>query len=323
MMLRRWNKILCKIVEMIFRIRSRITFYNRNSLLSQLEKVEDCPNQVEKTLVIIPFKDKSSMTINCITTFIETTTHLESVFLCLVNNRSSVDELEKVNTFIDSIKSTVSIDILNFDEEFNFSRICNYATLSIKESFRFVLILNNDILIHSHNLLWKMIGILKNGAGIVGCKLLYPDNRVQHLMISPGVKLVGAHPYKGLSLPNLSGSYKVAAVTGALMCFSKSLFNTVGGFDEAIPTHGQDLDFCLKAQVIGRDIVSILDCKVVHFESASRKSISASLDEVSYMYNKWNKVLTDNPLYPANLSRWCEQPIPRYESSGYPWWSFF
>ena len=316
-------KLYYKVIEYLYIISSWLRCFDERSLLNKLEKVDCLDNRVRNTLVVIPFRDKSEMTIDCVSSLLSNTSNLESIFLCLVNNLSSHQELAIVQNYLKDIE-VQNVDLINFNEDFNFSRICNHAVSANRHvDFNYILILNNDIKVHSRDLMWRMLGLVEAGAGIVGCKLKYPNQKIQHLFVSPGVKIVGAHPYKGRQISNLVGSFKVPAVTGACMLLSKEVFDQVGGFDEALPTHGQDLDLCLKVQSLGRDIVSIFDCDVTHYESVSRKHVNASFEEVFYIYNKWNRYLIDNPLYPKDFSRWSERPILRCESRLYPWWRFF
>jgi GT2 family glycosyltransferase len=64
----------------------------------------------------------------------------------------------------------------------------------------------------------------------------------------------------------------VDAVSGALMLMSSSLFDALGGFDEAYWLHAEDLDLCRRVRDAGRSVVVANDVRVVHVRGVSSRS---------------------------------------------------
>jgi GT2 family glycosyltransferase len=218
-----------------------------------------------------------------------------------------------------------NLEVFDANYSFNFSRINNdvvKAFLSLEPSY--LLFLNNDVEIISNSFLVEMtnLAIKVPKLGVLGCSLSYPDHRIQHLFLAPGVKILGAHPLKGVPLDSTHRWFQeprpVAAVTGAVMLMQASVFKELNGFDELLPSLGQDLDLCLKAQLSGRVnwVASHLVC--IHAEGLSRgKKLDKS--QVKYMYDKWGPRLTSNDFFSRKLSRWSEYPVLSFGEADYPW----
>ncbi len=96
--------------------------------------------------------------------------------------------------------------------------------------------------------------------GAVGAKLLFPDSRLQHA----GVTVLHGNPghvYYG-SAGDHFGYYcgnvvhrNYSAVTGACMMTRKDVFERHGGFDAVFPLNYNDVDYCLRLQESGLQIV--------------------------------------------------------------------
>ncbi|SME91771.1 glycosyltransferase family 2 protein [Pseudobacteriovorax antillogorgiicola] len=313
-------RVTLKLREVITSYISRICGYSPLSILEWMPTTSPNINiaRLPKTLVVIPFKDKSNLTIACINSFIVSHQTLECIKFRLVSNNSRDNEIEKVKEFC--CKKNLDFEVVQFEGVFNYSAICNFAVSTCSDvTVENLFFLNNDIEIESKDLLLRISELLDKNTGAVGCRLLYPDRSTQHIFLAPGVKIVGAHPLKGTRLTCLPSAIEVPAVTGAAMLTHIDTFNSVNGFDEMLPSVGQDLDFCLKVAHCGYKIKSLLNCEVIHFEGASRKGKKIPSQEVEYIYQKWGKFIEDNPGYPQNISRWQERPVIRLESAPYPW----
>jgi len=110
--------------------------------------------------------------------------------------------------------------------------------------------------------------------GIVGAKLLYPDDRIQFAGM---VRNLGApewfdHRYRfkpsGWGPANLP--QPVIAVTGACMYLKRALLDEIGGFDPDYPMAYEDVDLCLRAWQAGFTVLYWPDAELTHLESASR-----------------------------------------------------
>ena len=64
----------------------------------------------------------------------------------------------------------------------------------------------------------------------------------------------------------------VAVVSGALMLMSRTLFDRIGGFDEAYRLHAEDLDLCRRARAAGAFIAVANHVPVLHLRGVSSRS---------------------------------------------------
>src|SRR5690606_26498333 len=139
-------------------------------------------------------------------------------------------------------------------EEFNFSRSVNKG-IAIAKGEHF-LILNNDIEVIDTDWLKEMVSCLAfDGTGIVGAKLLYPNNKIQHAGVIVGFGGLAGHWYLnkpadfGGPMNRLHVRNSMSCVTGAVMLISGKCARQVGAWDE---THFRvaynDVDYCLRAR---------------------------------------------------------------------------
>jgi GT2 family glycosyltransferase len=164
------------------------------------------------------------------------------------------------------------------DEEFNFSRAVNKGiTLATGDHF---LLLNNDIEVIEPGWLKEMVSCLAyEKTGIVGAKLLYPNNKVQHAGVIAGFGGLAGHWYLNNSanyggpMNRLHVRNSMTCVTAALMLISGDCAKSIGAWDEEnFVIAYNDVDYCLRAYKAGfRTIWTPFAC-LYHHESASRGS---------------------------------------------------
>jgi len=136
----------------------------------------------------------------------------------------------------------------------------------------YIAFLNNDIEIISPDWLSKMVGLARKTpqAGIVGCKLLYPDNTIQHAgeMFWPD-RLRG----KGEPADKYGSVEALPAVTLAAALISRKLLENEGLFDEVFsPFYYEDADLCFRAGKAGFSILYAGDVSLHHLEGGSMRA---------------------------------------------------
>ncbi len=285
------------------------------------------PAARSKVLVLVPFRNHWDVTASCLASLERQSATGLDVRVLLIDNGS--DDPATLTALQDKLKAPLAngfdVKTLRVGEPFNFSRLNNLGVASQRDfAPDFLLFLNNDVELLAADDLARMAAFAAEtpGSGAVGCTLLFPSGKVQHLFLAPGVKIVGAHPLKGFRLRDDANWFKgprpVGAVTGAALLVPAPAFAAVRGFDESLPTVGQDLDLCLKLQKNGLTNWVVPAVRMLHKEGATRGKAIAKR-EVAVMYAKWGEFLTKNPFYSDRLSRYSETPAYRLLEPAYPW----
>ncbi|WP_165215337.1 glycosyltransferase family 2 protein [Affinirhizobium pseudoryzae] len=175
-------------------------------------------------------------------------------------------------------KDSPGFQALVTEEKFNFARSINRGMQAATgEHF---LVLNNDIEVIDGAWLREMVDCLHYGdVGIVGAKLLYPNDKIQHAGVIAGFGGLAGHWYLnkpkdfGGPMNRLHVRNSMTCVTGAAMLISKACANAVGPWDEEnFAVAYNDVDYCLRAYKAGfRSVWTPFAC-LYHHESVSRGS---------------------------------------------------
>ena len=163
--------------------------------------------------------------------------------------------------------------IVHCAERFSFAR---YNNLGVREARgTYLLFLNDDTKVTT-DWLKEMLVILEAdpSVGIVGARLVGFDERLQHCGIAikqPG-EHYAQHPLQGQAKdsPSAMVDRVTDAVTGACLCIRRSVFESVGGFDESFERgYYEDTDLCLRVKVAGHRTIYAHKSVVYHKGSAS------------------------------------------------------
>lgn len=138
-----------------------------------------------------------------------------------------------------------------------------------------VLFLNDDIQIQNDFISNGIEPLEQQHVGFVGCKLIRPDQTIQHAGVVAFVdgtgNLVGpAHYLYNYMDSKDTPDWTPLAVTGACMMCRRELFNSLGGFNEEYDEGFQDFDICVRAVIENKTNVCINSCSQLHEESATR-----------------------------------------------------
>lgn len=258
--------------------------------LNITEKEVDLP----KVSIIIPTRDKSELLSNCVDSIRAKTTY-PNYEIIIVNNQS----LEQSTvTLLESYRSS-DIKVLDFDQSFNYSRVCNFAAAN--SSGQFLCFLNNDTEVLAENWLASMVDHAANkNVGVVGGLLTYPDGTIQHMGLALGYTGVAGHPGRGKNPTDVvpDSCYEVSGVTFACAMVSKTKFQELGGLDENFPVGFNDVDFCVRSTNRGYKNLVCLEARLTHSESQTRKrtftligAIQAAKDVYAFLrFNRTNFV---------------------------------
>ena len=261
--------------------------------------------------VIIPNKDHSADLDLCIRSILERATYENLEFIVIENNSTEKETFayyEKIQ------KEFPQVHVVKWEREFNYSAINNFGAQFAKGEY--FLFLNNDTEIISKDLFEEMLGYAQRPeVGIVGVRLLYQDNTIQHAGVVIGFGGIAGHTFIGLHEAESSYFHRAmcaqdySAVTAACMMTRASLFRELGGFTEELAVAFNDIDYCMKVRNAGKLVVYNPYSVMYHYESKSRgledtpEKVARFNREIAIFARRWPDVLKNgDPYYNPNLT---------------------
>ncbi|NPD68639.1 glycosyltransferase [Lichenicola cladoniae] len=256
--------------------------------------------------VIIPFRDQIGSTERCVTQVIKHTTN-HNLTIVLINNNSSSAE---ATIFIKQMRSHKNVIIIDYEQEFNYSKINNLAVETTESDY--IVFMNNDLFVNDDDWLDTMLQeiLIDDTVGAVGGKFLYQNRTVQHCGVIIGFGGVAGHAFTHESefFPGYGArawlAHQVSAVTAACMLVRRKVFVETGGFDEkSLVIAFNDIDLCLKITKLGYKIIVTPDFVAEHHESLSRgledtpEKVLRFNREASLMKRRWGNRLRRDPFY--------------------------
>lgn len=232
-------------------------------------KIKDTP----LISIVIPFRDKPDLLDICVNSILDHSTWENFEIIAISNNSRSSETYNLIHKLEEKSSRFRCIE---FNEEFNFSRVVNFGVS--QSNGEYLIILNNDIEVISWDWIEAMLEqAQREEVGAVGAKLLYPNNTIQHAGIIIGLGGYAGHAHKLLPI-NYPGYFNllhtihnVSAVTGACFMISRSKYDSIGGFDEEnFKIAYNDVDFCLRLREKGLLNVFTPYAELYHHESISR-----------------------------------------------------
>lgn len=265
-----------------------------------------------KVSIIIPTKDKIDILKTCIDSIVERSTYKNFEIILIDNNSSTPEFFEQVKKWEQALPGVFRC--VRTEAPFNFAYLMNFgATYCTGEYY---VLLNNDTEVITPDWMERMMEQAQRSAiGVVGAKLLYPDNTIQHAGVVIGMSGLVDHVFVGT--PRYGQSYQHAihrvmnysALTAACLMVSKQKFDEVNGFNEQFEVEYNDIDFCLRLKSAGYNHVYLPHVELYHHESISRghpfatpASYQRHLREYDLMKKTWQKFIDYDPCYNPNLS---------------------
>ena len=196
-------------------------------------------------------------------------------------------------------------------EAFNFAEAINLGRTAATGDY--LLLLNDDTTALSLNPVSTMLELGQiPGVGIVGCKLTYPDGRLQHV----GIVLLPSGPtHAWISKPGKDPGYfgstltprNYSAVTAAAMLIRTAVFDLVSGFDQGFARDFNDIDFCLRVGQAGYRVAWTPYAHLTHHEGASIARRRADAAEAELFQDRWASVCNHDPYYSPALNQRLER----------------
>lgn len=270
-------------------------------------------NWKEKPLVsvIIPNKDHKKDLEKCMNSILGKNTYPNIEFIIVENNST---EQETFDYYKELEVMHENVHVVFYEGDFNYSKINNFGADAAKGSY--LLLLNNDTEMIDGGAVNEMLGYcMREDVGIVGAKLLYEDETIQHAGVVLGFGGTAGHAFIGK--PRYDTGYfgrilcaqDYSAVTAACMMIKRSVFDEVGGLTEELAVAFNDVDFCLKVRKAGKLVVYDPYAEWFHYESKSRgyedspEKVERFNDEVDILLRSWREIIEQgDPYYNPNLT---------------------
>ena len=258
-------------------------------------------NKKPKVSIIIPTKNNYNILKRCIDS-IEKKTNYKNKEIIIVDNSSTDNATKKYY-------SSLSHKIITYSENFNFSKMNNLAVQS--SSGQLLLFLNDDTKVLDSFWLDELVSItMQKDVGVVGPKLIFSDNTIQHAGVVFLKTGSGFHPlmrqleYSTVYHNILTSTRDYSAVTGACLMIKKEIFNKVGNFDNSFDVYYGDADLCLQVVKMGYRVIYTPFTKLLHQGSFTiTKSNSSHFDIENHVkfIKKWPYLKNGDPFYNTNL----------------------
>lgn len=282
--------------------------------------------------ILIPNKDQAATLRRCMESIqkstwanyeiiiIENNSQEEETFryyqqLCGTGNAAGIPGKEPCGIYGQGVlPGGQAVKVVVWENGFNYSAINNFG--ASYASGEYFVLLNNDIEMITEGWLEEMLGNCQRPeVGIVGARLYYPDNTVQHAGIVAGIDGIAANMFPGLRRGQEGYFHKAAiqlnysAVTAACLMVPREVYQAVGGLEEQLCVAFNDVDFCLRVRREGYLVVYDPYVEAYHYESKSRgqedtkEKVRRFGEEIEFFRTRWIHLLKEgDPYYNPNFS---------------------
>lgn len=262
--------------------------------------------------IIIPTRDGYDDMLRCLNSIVAKTSY-PNYEIIVADNGSTDERMEKLYAkFKGQLGERFRVE--SIDIPFNYSRINNLAAQKAKG--KYLLFLNNDTEVITPGWITKMVSFAQfERIGMVGAKLYYPNQTIQHAGVIVGLGGAAGHCHHTYPkgdfgyFGKLEINVNYLAVTAACCMIRKADFEQLGGFEEELTVAFNDVDLCLREYEAGHDNVWLHGVELYHYESQTRgyentPEKKARFDqETKFMEDRWGKYIANDPFYNPNLSR--------------------
>jgi GT2 family glycosyltransferase len=232
--------------------------------------------------IIIPVYKKASLTRQCLDALLAFHPEGTEVEIVVVDDASGDNTQEILASYGDRIR------VVTHARNTGFATSCNDGARVARGEY--LVFLNNDT-IPQAGWLDALARYAESHpkAGIVGSKLLFPNNTIQHA----GVVICSAdccprHIYPGFPAdhPAVNKSRRFQIVTGGCMLIRRALFEHFGGFDIVFVNGFEDVDLCLRLGERGHEVHYCHESVVYHLECVTREGRPAEEDHNAQIYKR-------------------------------------
>ncbi|MDQ3696167.1 MAG: glycosyltransferase family 2 protein [Chloroflexota bacterium] len=244
--------------------------------------------------IIIPVHNKASLTRQCLETLLAQSDLGIEREIIVVDDGSS----DLTPRLLQSYAARITV-ITNSSGQ-GFAGACNAGAAAATKPY--LVFLNNDT-IPRRRWLAELVRYARAhpAAGLIGAKLLFPDDTVQHAGVAIGHDRYPRHLYIGFpgQHPAVNKSRQFAAVTAACVLIRHEVWSELGGFDTGYHNGWEDVDLCLRARAAGYEVHYCHESVVYHLESVSRdvRAPEERANRERYAARWRDKVIPDDVAY--------------------------
>ena len=245
-----------------------ILFDLETKKIASLDKINIKPS----VSVIIPTDFKKSKNYGIeksILSLLRITTNINFEIVLIYHKKKRNEFIQLLSKF----RNTTSIEGLEYDEDFNFSKVINLGVDTSKHEIIFLM--NDDIILDNSSDLNHLISHLEfeKNLGSVGIRLFDEFGKILHA----GLEYRNGEPQhflKGSEINFLKNAHEVcrevSGCTGAFLAFTKSNFYKVGKMNEYFPLDYNDVDLMLKNEENKLKNMICSKVSAIHAESLTR-----------------------------------------------------
>lgn len=261
--------------------------------------------------IIIPNKDHTDDLDKCLQSIINKSTYTNYEIIIIENNSEWPETFEYYKKLENDNERC---RVIYWKKEFNYAAINNFGAKEAKGDY--LLLLNNDTEVITPDWMEEMLGYCqREDVAIVGARLYYPDDTIQHAGVILGFGGIAGHAAIGQDRYELGYMARaltpqdVSIVTAACMMVDKKIYDEVEGLDERYKVAFNDVDFCMKVRAKNYLVVYNPYAELYHYESKSRgledtpEKVARFAGEIDMFKSKWREELKKgDPYYNPNLS---------------------
>jgi GT2 family glycosyltransferase len=248
--------------------------------------------------VVVPAFNHAALTDQCLDAIFASRPKTVSLDVIVVDDGSTDSTADVIEARGDFVRG------IHHERSTGFATACNDGAAAADGDW--LVFLNNDT-IPQPGWLDALVkyAAANERAGLVGAKLLYPDDTIQHAGIVISQTLAPRHVYSGFPAghPAVNKSREFQVVTAACALVRTETFRRFGGFDPAFLNGYEDIDLCLRLRRSGLGIHYCHDSVLYHLESATRDPHS-SPNNFALFLDRWRDVV-----YPDDLAYYAEDGL--------------
>jgi GT2 family glycosyltransferase len=240
--------------------------------------------------VVIPVHNRAELTTRCLDALVGAPPRSAEVEIVVVDDASSDSTAHVLAEHGDRLQ------VVRHERNAGFAGSCNDGAATATGEW--LVFLNNDTLPQPG---W-LDALLRHASsrdriGIVGAKLLFPNETVQHAGVVFARDLSPHHIYTGFRAdhPAVNRSREFQAVTGACALIRRALFEELDGFDTTFVNGYEDLDLCLRLRGLGYEVRYCHESVLYHFESATRDDVLNQQNHERFL-RRWSGVVYQDDL---------------------------